>query len=294
MEYIKTAFRKRAKDSIMKKHLFYVNLSEQNQKTVSLMISTEIAPYVIQEEFQLWTFHLDAAGRFPLSKLVSRLIHTAGLHANRYGFGVMKLQEQGYTWALHRLSIHFEQPLNHDASFKITTFVTDVGAVKTTRNFMVHQGEKLICTATSYWVAMDMQSRRAIPLTHILTKEVVVSAPEGVEMPVPARSVWGREEEESKIAGLDHKVRYSDLDINNHVNSAIWVTMAMNTLPVDEVLRREVQEVDIHFIAEAAHGAELITHYAPSGQGYAVMISSAEGEVPHFCIKLKLKESHEQ
>ncbi|MDO4790827.1 MAG: thioesterase [Porphyromonas sp.] len=257
------------------------------------MVATEISPYVIREEFQLWTFHLDAAGRFPLNKLVSRLIHTAGLHADHYGFGVMKLQERGYTWALHRLAIRFEKPIRNDAPFSITTFVTDVGAVKTTRNFLVHQGDTLVCTATSYWVAMDMHTRRAVPLAHVLSKEVEVPAPKGIELPCPVRTVWGKEEEANKIYGIEHKVKYSDLDINNHVNSAIWVALAMDTLPIEEVLSREVEQVDIHFIAEAACGADLRTCYAPYESGYAVMVSSFDEQTPHFCIKLKFRQSYE-
>ena len=71
-----------------------------------------------------------------------------------------------------------------------------------------------------------------------------------------------------------HRVAYSDIDVNQHVNNARYIAWAMDAIPEVVVNDRPVSEVSINFIKEAVPG-EVVDLYHAEAEG----VHFVEGKV---------------
>lgn len=208
-------------------------------------------------ELELWPFHLDFQGAYPLHRVVSRMIHVAGEHATHYGFGIHQLMEMGATWVLSRLSIEFLHPIDVTKLLMITTGVHSYGGLTTERVLELAQEGRLIARALSRWVAIDLESRKPLPIASILTSEAILSKYDGRVLVTLPKQLWSTPLRSELQLTYKHHVRYSDLDINKHVNSSVWVALALDAIPLSYHQSYEVERAHLHFIREG-HAGELL------------------------------------
>jgi medium-chain acyl-[acyl-carrier-protein] hydrolase len=105
-------------------------------------------------------------------------------------------------------------------------------------------GRKLL-GATSGWMVLDLQSRRPQRVEPILAS--IRSFPE--------RRAAG--EEAARLAGASDwaeqtslDVKYSDLDLNDHVNNATYARWILDSYPADFHRTHSVRSMVINFLAE--------------------------------------------
>lgn len=226
--------------------------------------------------FELWPFHLDLHQDYPLAQIISRMIHVAGVHADTYGFGIRDLNTHGYTWVLYRLSVEINQPIKIGHPIDISTGILNRDGLVTRRLFVISQAGQVVATGMSHWVAIDLSSRRPIPISTVITRDICVEAPEEVKFPdVPRKILEGTE---TFVSAFKHKVKYSDLDMNTHVNTAVWVSLAMDSLPLERFALSYVHRADLHFVDEAFWGDTLeILTYEEGGQSH-IKIKGDKGQ----------------
>ena len=59
-----------------------------------------------------------------------------------------------------------------------------------------------------------------------------------------------------------YTVKYTDIDMNNHVNSMKYIQWVIDTLPIEKI-KKGIKKIDINYIKEALYGDELlIQHYS--------------------------------
>lgn len=212
-------------------------------------------PKTYSEEVGLSLFNLDFKGEYPLGRLVSQLIHVAGEHATTYGFGIEKLISEGRTWVLSRLSIEMLSEIDVSEPLNVSTGILSYEGLSTERVLLFSQesvGE--VGRALSRWVAIDLKSRRPIPISEVLDDSSLIVDFGELELPSIPRRLFLPEFEPTLHEVYSHQVRYSDLDINRHVNSAIWVQLAQDAIPVKELVDRRLKRAHLYFIHEGQEG----------------------------------------
>lgn len=214
---------------------------------------------------ELWPFHLDLRERYPLSQVVSRMIHVAGEHATHFGYGIDHLMEHGATWVLSRMSIQFLQPISIHEPLQISTGVTDWSGISTDRVIVLEQGSGLVASCMTKWIAIDLKKRMPLPIDKILSDPTVKAEYPGFQLPEVPRRLLGREEAAQLKTIYVHKVRYSDLDLNRHVNSSVWVSLAIDALPLERILQYRMSEAHLRFVKEMHYGNELFVRYYSDG-----------------------------
>jgi acyl-ACP thioesterase len=74
-------------------------------------------------------------------------------------------------------------------------------------------------------------------------------------------------------------VRYGDIDVNLHVTNTSYVTWALEAVPRDVFQSSRASAVEVQFLAEAHHGAAILSRLARSGErGFAHAIVREEDE----------------
>lgn len=219
----------------------------------------------LSQRFEIWPFHLDGNGQYPAHELLIRLVHTAELHAAREHFGVETLQREGLTWILNRIAIRYSSPLRTDLPFEIETGILETHRISSLRGFLIRQQAEVIASSLSKWSVLDLESRRPVEIPEKIRQCMGRGRLEGDFLPSLKGQVVPPIFTERHRRVYSRTVRYSDLDLNGHVNSAVWLSMALDALPLQRWDSQTLTSLDIHFASEA-HPADQLEVFLASEQ----------------------------
>ena len=168
--------------------------------------------------FETESYLLDFRGRVTVPMIGNYMMHAASNHASQRGFGFTDMTEKHTAWVLSRMAIEINRYPEMSEPVTLYTWIDDVGHIFTSRCFEFCDAAGVpIGYARSIWAAIDMQTRRPTPLDVESLGEYVVEKVCPIEKPGKIAAV------ENETEGLPYKVKYSDLDINEHFNSIKYI-----------------------------------------------------------------------
>lgn len=199
-------------------------------------------------------FHVDFTGRLTMGVLGNHLLNCAGFHATERGFGIAMLNESNYTWVLSRLAIELEEmPLQYE-SFSVQTWIENVYRLFTDRNFAIlNKDGKPIGYARSIWAMISMDTRKPADLLslhngsivdYICQKECPIEKPGRIKV------------NQKELAG-EVVTKYSDIDINGHVNSIRYIEHILDLFPLEIFREKRIRRFEMAYNAESYYGDTL-------------------------------------
>lgn len=206
-----------------------------------------IYPYIID------AYLSDFRGKATLPMLGGFMLQAATRHAEERDFGYSFMTNQQRAWVLMRMTIEILEYPSNDTSIKLHTWVSDVNKLFSERCFAFedHDGN-YIGYARSMWASIDLNTRRPTNISElermnefILDKPCPI--PNAVKIPLPKDS-------ELTISFI---VRYSDIDINKHLNSMKYIEHLVDVFPLEMFQEKEIQTFEINYIAEGQYGTML-------------------------------------
>lgn len=184
--------------------------------------------------------------------LFSHTLDTAGYASNGRAYSIDTLHEQGLSWVLSRFAIEVNRYPKQFEEITIETWIEDINKLVSTRNFQIFdQNRELIAQACSLWSMIDQNTRRPVNLLETLYKDAPVLA-EANDMERPVRILEVKGEKVDEV-----KVRYSDIDFNQHANSARYIKWQLDSYNLDMFKEKQVKRFDINFVQEVFFGEKL-------------------------------------
>ena len=212
-------------------------------------MSAEKSLYAFRVEPQEVDFTLRAT----IPALGSVILNTAGVDAHRKGFGVDALNEGNRSWVLSRIAFEFDSRPVQYADYSVSTWISDYGRVLSTRNFTLADAAGAeFGRAVSQWAMIDLTTRSAVDLSGVgdAHADALVDAPPPTERPRKIRAV-------APTLHGEHRVVYSDIDFNRHVNTMRYIEMMLDMLPLDRLTAERPVRLDVHFLRECRYGQTL-------------------------------------
>ena len=210
-------------------------------------------------------FHVDFTGRIFMGVLGNHLLNAAGNHSSRRGWGIGALNETRHTWVLSRLSVEMTEMPRQNEHIEIRTWVESVMKLFTNRNFSIHRADGTpLGYARSVWAMIDIETRRPCDLLSLYNGDIlnyVVSEEENV-CPIEGHGRF-RFRDPELVRTLD--VRYSDIDINRHVNSIKYMEHILDLFSCEE-LERGLHRFEIAYKAESRMG-DTLSFFVQRGEG---------------------------
>lgn len=216
-------------------------------------------------EFVAEPFHVDFTGRLFMGVLGNHLLNCAGFHASDRGFGIANLNESNYTWVLSRLAVELTEMPKAYGKFAIDTWIENVYRLFTDRNFAITGPEgKVYGYARSVWAMIDMDTRKPADLLTLhggrITDYTLADKMCPIEKP-------GRIKVSSQTACRNVDIRYSDIDINGHVNSIKYMEHVMDLFPKEWYADRHLYRFEMAYVAESYYGDTLSFFRESKGDG---------------------------
>ena len=222
-------------------------------------------------------FHVDFTGKLTMGVLGNHLLNCAGFHAADRGFGIAELNENQYTWVLSRLAIELnDMPCQYE-NFSIQTWVENVYRLFTDRNFAILDKDgKEIGYARSVWAMINMETRKPADLLtlhggniseYICEKECPIAKPGRIKV-----------SQETPVG--EHVIKYSDIDINGHVNSIKYIEHILDLFPIETFKEKRIKRFEMAYVAESYYGDTLSFYREEVGEGeYDIEVRKNNREV---------------
>ncbi len=228
-----------------------------------------------------FTFHIesyvcDFKGKAMLPVIGNFILQAATIHAQQRGFGYEAIRKDKAAWVLSRLSIEMYDYPGYDEDLTVETWIEDITKYFTQRCFrFIDQAGKTIGYARSIWAAIDMTTRLAIdlPAWRPDLAEYVDNTREcPVEKPAKIPGVDGQE------ATIGYSVRYSDMDINRHMNSIKYMEHTINVFDLELFRQKRIHRFEMVYLMEGMFGDKLKLYKVETNPDEFLIDTKHEGE----------------
>ena len=199
-------------------------------------------------------FHVDFTGKLTMGVLGNHLLNCAGFHASERGFGIAEINENHYTWVLSRLAIELEDMPRQYEDFTIQSWIENVYRLFTDRNFeLVNKNGKTIGYARSVWAMISMETRKPADLFSLHGESFnQYTSDRACPIAKPGRI---RVVQEAPVA--EYLTKYSDIDINGHVNSIKYIEHILDLFPMEIFKEKSIRRFEMAYVAESYYGDTL-------------------------------------
>lgn len=209
---------------------------------------------ITTKKFEVRFSDCDHHSRLKLSNLFLFMEETAIADAEQNGFGLWKMMKAGYTTVITRMKIRLQHTPVWGEKLYISTWAKDFYKDKVCLkdySILDSQGHS-IAQATSSWLMVNLATGKAetpanspYPIPLYPGKNAL---PEMMEILPPGI--------EPNIA-FTEKAKYSDLDMNKHVNHCRYVDWVMDALDTNEIKYRGIRSLQINYISQIPLGANV-------------------------------------
>ncbi|MBS3757191.1 MAG: hypothetical protein KGY61_00855 [Desulfobacterales bacterium] len=198
-------------------------------------------------------------GRLKPGMILNYFQDIASDHCAELGVSALDLLPKNLAWVVYRYHLNiYRYPLwKEDLQFK--TWRYPANNLYELRQFDVHdKAENLIITAKSAWILTRLDNKKPVRLKYHMPEQLMNGHQQPVEndfTPIPERT--------EKDDGRSFLVRMHDLDFNRHVNNAVYVIWALESVPADIAASRLPYEISIQYQGDAVFGDRITAFTQP-------------------------------
>lgn len=206
------------------------------------------------KDYEIKFYEVDFKNQLKESVLLNFLQDIAADHAEKLGFGYSFISDKNLGWFLLKYHLKvFNWPQNL-SKITIKTWPRGINKISCIRDFEIYStdGGKLAAVSSS-WVLTDLTTRKMVQPMKVLN-------------PFPTCEKKAIETNYPKIPEItridiqkNFEVRYDDIDINQHVNNANYLTWALETLDFEFRANNRINELEIQYKKEMKYGSDALS-----------------------------------
>ena len=171
---------------------------------------------------------IDPRGRLKFNVLLEMFQEMADIDASKYNLSVRQTLEDNITWVLRKYRLDIKKyPTKESGFIKIKTYAEPYRNLFSLRTFQFWDSNgDFLGSAFTWWVLIDLLKNRPLRLDKsdymsAFKEQISEELPKDVKIP------------DLKTPQIEEnwKVRWQDLDVNDHVNHAVYFSWALDTVP---------------------------------------------------------------
>ena len=201
------------------------------------------------KEYEIRSYECDKDCRLRLLTIFNLMQDMADTHAELMGVGYDICFQKGIGWVGGNYHLRINKLPKWREKFTLKTWPAATTFVTGIRDFeaLDKEGEVLF-QASSQWVLIDLAKGRPVSVAKNLGEYELLSE-RAIETNFPALVFPKRIDFQKKFF-----VRYDDIDMNNHVNNAVYPVWAAESVPLSFRTTQEILELEVSFKKPALLG----------------------------------------
>ena len=240
---------------------------------------------ILTERKELSYNELDFKGLWKTENIFLTMQEAAGKHAAQLGASYEELKKKGVAWVLIRTSLKMDKYPDFHTPVNVTTWPEPERRLLFPRFFTFKDDAgNLLGTASTLWALMDIENRSlAIPAAKDVSVQTPAEPPLKLELPGKVHMPEG-DVSESTICP-----KYSDLDINNHVNNSRYIDWFCDQIPLETHKKGILSEISVSYSREIRSGETVKIEFSQNGNQFRM--AGKENDQPCFVVNATWKES---
>ena len=234
----------------------------------------------------LSTRDCDLYGRWKPSAILEAMQEVAIAHCESIGVGRAVTDSLGVAWVLSRCRVELSRLPRIGEACSLETYAMPSRHLFFPRAHVFRDGSGgVIGGACGLWMLMDVRTRKTVKEPFVAEHLPMEDRNPGVGMPAAVRPLGGG-------AAVDELIpRFTEFDVNGHVNNTKYMDWCWNALGFDALADREAAAFDVNFDREVRRDEIIRTELTREGDT-AVFLGSA-GERRCFGIRVELRKTIE-
>ncbi len=193
----------------------------------------------------LRTYQTDRFGYIRPLMLMNELQAIADDHAEVLGCGRTYCIERGIAWVVTHYLIDIKELPKEAEELTFITWPAHRDMLKATRDFEIKGNDgRTLVVATSQWILIDLATRRPMKLTDD-------SLPQWDDIPERAyERTFDKFPDFTPQKTRTHKCRYDDIDVNQHINNAVYAVWATESVGFEFRNTHKLRGLELNFKKE--------------------------------------------
>lgn len=200
------------------------------------------------EERVVSCYEADSNHNFRPTAMLDLMQEAAGRDASVLGFGYDEMISENTAWVLSRTRVCFHKCPKWRDSVVLKTWHKGANRIFYLRDFLLESPEgELLVSATTSWLIIDLATRRMVRNTTLA--ENFDNSEMGDAIEEQAGKVVLPKGLEPELVHT-HKVVWSDIDTNGHVNNVKYAVWALDAVDYDILKEKSLKEMLINYDTE--------------------------------------------
>lgn len=233
---------------------------------------------ILEETLVIPSYFVDDTAQLTVCSLFQLMQEISDRHAAILGASWYSLCERGYFWVITKIQLEIHRLPKWTEQVTIRTWVRKSGAATSPRDIEIVDSEgRTLVSASTVWAILDQEKgqpqrmsmfdgcfmpQERCALEHKPLRIVPLTLPDTLPEPMD--------------------VRYSDIDINSHVNNAHYIQWAFDSVSESFRTTHQIIGVTVNFIAQAKLGDRYVVFSEPiSDNVFKTAIFSADGKTEY-------------
>ncbi len=206
------------------------------------------SPQQYEDAYRVRVYEADKVGRLTPVSAFNYFQETAGQASRTLGRGYEVMKARAMAWFLNRFHLEFLRYPRIGETVHVRTWPYKMERHASIREFeMVGENGQPLVRATSQWVLINLQTRRLTRVPEDIREAYPIVDRRMIEdrfLRLPLLS--------EASSGWDFHVRLSDLDVNQHANSASYIDWCLEAVPEETHELHVPLRFEINYLREAS------------------------------------------
>ncbi|MBI9030980.1 hypothetical protein JEZ13_03095 [bacterium] len=202
---------------------------------------------VFRRTYLVETYNTSYFQTIKVSDLYKYLQDVASQHSESMKIGYDDLKVINGAWVLTKQLLEVIRLPKALEEFTIHTWSHKHNKIVATRNFIItDQNKAILVKVVSDWLVLNLEKRRIVPLSKINMDYIQSYDYELFPQPLAKIEVI----EDNLVNEFSKRVRFSDIDLNGHMNNTVYVDMVLDSMAEFFKQRHKLKQINTNFIQE--------------------------------------------
>lgn len=207
-----------------------------------------------EKEYEVNYYDIDYKKRALLTSIMNYFSDICTMQSESLGVNLDYMKDNNMAWVLCKWDITILRYPSYGEKIKVKTIPYSFRKFYAYRKFeVVDNSGELIITANSLWFLIDTSKRKAIRIPDEMYNAFGIEIENNEKLEIKKIQIPNEFDIEKEF-----NVRYSDIDTNLHVNNVKYAAWAIETVPMEVVLKYTLNKINITYEKETVYG-ELVT-----------------------------------
>lgn len=192
-------------------------------------------------------YDVDFNNKIKISSVFNLLQDVAAVHADNLGLGYKDLYKHNFAWVLSWVKLEIIDYPAFGDSVIIKTWPRCKHKLYSMRDYTIrNEGNQTLLNATSAWLPINTKTKRITDSKNLPGE--IIYLPELVAVnEFPDKIIPGG----TKEIIFHKKFRYTDIDVNQHVNNTRYIEMILDCYNTEVFKKHQIKSVAVSFSTES-------------------------------------------